>query len=159
MISRSSQESPLPHNSTHETESEQANLSPAYKKIQTCQIIMDNIDTLLTTRSSLSEFEKPPGSVGPRRQFTMKSMFRAFCLKHLIEEGTNTGLRERLSETSKYLEICGLPRVPSYATFSRGFAALAEVFGEQAALDEIVADWSTSCATLHQVTASERASP
>ena len=101
---------------------------------------MDNIDTLLTTQRSFSKVEKPPSSVGPRCQFTMRSMFRAFCLKHLIEEGTNTGLRERLSETPEYLEICGLPRVPSYATFSRGFAALANVFGEQTTLDEIVAE-------------------
>ena len=70
----------------------------------------------------------------------MRSMFRVFCLKHLIEEGTNTGLRERLSETQAYLNICDLPRVPSYATLSRGFASLANVFGEQSVLGKIIVE-------------------
>jgi len=62
--------------------------------------------------------------------------FRAAIGKSFLQIATTEKLIDRLRADANFKRICGFPRVPSAATFSRRFAAFAQI----AVMDQTVMD-------------------
>ncbi len=85
---------------------------------------LDACESLPSVQAMLRDIELSRRNTRPG--YSPSAMFRAFCVKYLLGERFNVGLIERLRQSPRLREICGLDSdIPSESTFSRFFSRMA----------------------------------
>ena len=80
-------------------------------------------------------------------------MWRAVCMKYLLNERFTVGFIERLRTSPRLQQICGLDSIPSESTFSRFFSLLSDSMDSDTAITEMVGKLKTHLHDLGEVVA------
>ena len=88
-----------------------------------------------------------------RPGYPPRAMWRAVCMKYLLNERFTVGFIERLRTSPRLQQICGLDSIPSESTFSRFFSLLSDSMDSDTAITEMVGKLKTHLHDLGEVVA------